>query len=1153
VNKAAVDKMVSLNIINGRDTGNFDPKGIVTRSEMIKMISVAMSGGVDPKLTTTVTSFTDTQNHWAAGYIEFGLNQGIVAGMGNKTFAPDQGVTGNQAAKMLLVALGYDATYENLTGPSWALSTMKIARQKGLFDDLGSIDANAPLTRDNAAQMVFNFCNANMVKYTFGISGSGSSISGVKQAEDIIIGNSNEKKYETILTKYYKLIDGTEGYLNGWTYDKEKKEYKYSINKNGMGTLATDVNTQYKTTQDFTGLFGMKVKLYYKDKNNNGSYDSNDDTIYDIAAKDSKKMLTGGVVGDWDTIKADDTDFTMNGTKYKLTGEAKDVKVYEFGKNADLGNAVHLDNYQDAIKVNPYTFDLIDNNGDGEADAIVVHPFTVKKITYVDSKGVTTDAKTYKFDDADIYKDAAKSDWAMITASDYSATKRDTLTKITLVTGEISSVKSASKIVIDGKTYENANGVTGDTTYKIGNKMELAVVNGYIFNAKKLTSTANKESVLLVIEADKVGTGTEKGTQKVSAVFSDGVKRTITVDEVNDYTVKDEGVAGTAEAGDHFLAYAGSQPVADKTIYAATYTLYSYNKDKDGNYELTPYNYAGNAKDYDNGYTAGAGTYFKDGKLVAGGSNSIRFDDDAVVFYYYKKTDGSTEYKVATGATVTKWAEIKDTKGMTGFAYTNEKDGFQYAQLAVLDMQNVVPSDDTTLYGYLTKGPELIKMGDDYYYLLKIWNGTTTDDFYAKGTDSQSTLGSSTKSMEDDANVAKGTPISYKAAGENAGKKIIDSVKSLQYTANAIVAYTDGKSFVGMQNKEKESSLKDLKITSDTKVIRFGSIKKETATGNGITIAKETTVGSGVYVNNCYVEAKTDGDIKVLIIDNDSSVSATGVTSTVTAAQADTQAKLTELFKAADTVEVTGAYAPTTAITIASGKTLKVTGAMTVNAAADSTITGTLDVTGAITGGAKLVVEGKLIAGNTLDDVKNVTSTGSVDATGAITNVTANAGTINATAAITTVAANTGTINAGTTIGEITSNAATGIINATGAITTVTANGGIINVKETLAIKTLPAAMAGTIVIDAGKTLTITDATDIATINKITGAAATAKLTLTAGSNTPYATATMNTFYTSAANGTEVADANLGAATSYTWKDSNTGLAGDQLAWVADV
>ena len=107
VNKEAVTVLTTLNVINGKDDGSYDPTGIVTRAEMAKIICVILNGGSDPALGASTThTYTDTVNHWAEPYIEYCTQLGIVAGKGNGTFDPNGTVTATEADKMLLVALG---------------------------------------------------------------------------------------------------------------------------------------------------------------------------------------------------------------------------------------------------------------------------------------------------------------------------------------------------------------------------------------------------------------------------------------------------------------------------------------------------------------------------------------------------------------------------------------------------------------------------------------------------------------------------------------------------------------------------------------------------------------------------------------------------------------------------------------------------------------------------------------------------------------------------------------------------------------------------------------------------------------------------------------------------------------------------------------
>ena len=169
-NKEAVDVCTTLNIIAGMEDGSYRPANNVTRAQMCKMICVALNGGKEPTLGTNATPTfsdvrTDPSSSWAESFIESCNSQGIVSGVGGGRFSPSGSVTGTQAARMLLVALGYRADQEGFTGDAWAINVNTIASAKGLYKGIESIDANAALSRDNAAQMIWNALNAYEVEY----------------------------------------------------------------------------------------------------------------------------------------------------------------------------------------------------------------------------------------------------------------------------------------------------------------------------------------------------------------------------------------------------------------------------------------------------------------------------------------------------------------------------------------------------------------------------------------------------------------------------------------------------------------------------------------------------------------------------------------------------------------------------------------------------------------------------------------------------------------------------------------------------------------------------------------------------------------------------------------------------------------------------
>ena len=109
----AVDVMTAIGVLEGHNTGDFAPKGTLTREQAAKIITYMLLGDSADRLSVASTSFSDVAaNHWSAADIEYCTTLGIIAGYGDGRFNPSGTLTGYAFAKMLLTALGYDATTE---------------------------------------------------------------------------------------------------------------------------------------------------------------------------------------------------------------------------------------------------------------------------------------------------------------------------------------------------------------------------------------------------------------------------------------------------------------------------------------------------------------------------------------------------------------------------------------------------------------------------------------------------------------------------------------------------------------------------------------------------------------------------------------------------------------------------------------------------------------------------------------------------------------------------------------------------------------------------------------------------------------------------------------------------------------------------------
>ena len=118
--KKAVAAMSEKKIIGGFTDGSFKPSETLTRAQAAKILCVMLEGADKANaLTNKDTGFADVPaSHWAARFVAYCAEKGIVAGVGNGSFNPDGTLTATAFSKMLLVAFGHAKAGE-LTGGEW--------------------------------------------------------------------------------------------------------------------------------------------------------------------------------------------------------------------------------------------------------------------------------------------------------------------------------------------------------------------------------------------------------------------------------------------------------------------------------------------------------------------------------------------------------------------------------------------------------------------------------------------------------------------------------------------------------------------------------------------------------------------------------------------------------------------------------------------------------------------------------------------------------------------------------------------------------------------------------------------------------------------------------------------------------------------------
>ena len=718
VDTEVVDTLVSLGVVNGYDDGSFKPNGTVTRAEMAKMIYVLRTGNSDASAyNDDKTSFTDIGSHWARGYIKYCQSLGIIAGKSNTKFCPNDKVTAQEAAKMLLVTLGYDPAKAGLTGASWASKTNALADENGLLDDVNTSFTSA-CPRQYAAQLIYNAIFAPTVVWR------DDAYTNVT-----LLGTDNK----TVGEKYMGLKTSV-AVLKGVTKETNKSTYKLSLDAPTTeqlndstiisGSIANNTakiqQSFTKIAKDYSALTNRVVKVLYK----------NSDEVYGVYATDDSSVLNG-VVGDY---KISGGKVKFDGTKYAIKSGAANVKVDTDASNATTyAISTYLKDDTTVGAANKGLNKASDAKAileDDEVKSFEVTSYMVGKVSYVGKDYVNVTNKAASADPSKfsgytkLDKDSCNSDISGLKKDDYviitnskvngklDAVKADT------VEGKITSTRdSGNDVRIDGNWYTSALDDNADIA--LSNTVNVVLKNGYIVcvDDVKIGST----DVALMIEAD-INSGVGKKWQ-ADMLFPDGTRKVVEIDT-------DESTATTTlkSSAPVLVTYeqSGSKYIL-KTIVKNTTT----NK------------YAGYDQHIDG--TSFTKWHVKDGKIL-GGDNGFQsyINDSATIFLKY----GSDDYKVVTGSAMKKWGE---SYKFSADLLADNSNGYPYAKVGFInstDSKNPTGSDKT--YAYIFGVENNAKDADNNEYVeYNVWNGSemttlkvkqSASNFYKEGTVVEYTL-----------------------------------------------------------------------------------------------------------------------------------------------------------------------------------------------------------------------------------------------------------------------------------------------------------------------------------------------------------------------------------------------------------------------------
>jgi len=570
----AVNVLCALEIIDGKPDGSFAPEETVTRSQMAKMIAVAMNGGSETNTgVKTTPSFTDIKGHWAESYIEYCADLGIISGRGDGTFDPDATVTAIEATKMVLTAMGFDAEAYKLNGAKWATRTDEVARtmtglgwyttegsgssatttyhgEPNMYDELAGVVMAAPATRDTAAQLIWNgLQNRTRTVQPTTTDGGGTEWTYITNSATLLNQRYSANVYTgTFSGNYYTGATSTKGEIkvNSWTFP-----YDLDISN-----------------------IGEEVKIIWKDgtRGTKGRLDSKD-VIYGVF-NTGASVVVNSIKGNVKDQKSDKAQINIDGTTYDTANRVTVVtnymvsagKSYSAINGSDKGDGANSALTEALKGKNGDTIKAIIDPDSDKIETIYVTTSEIAAVTAVNSSKVSINngVGALTIDGNDLDEDLKRGDVVVVTTLyQEDATDEDAYTivrKAETVEGEVKGYKKNETVKLDdtnykikdeaaklftsipdvsGKIVESFNDGSNSENTVIGEDVTLYMVNGYVGAAVQTSESATNYSLILEVKADgKQGSAFD--VLQLQVMDGEGTKSIITVsDDSDNYRDKD--------------------------------------------------------------------------------------------------------------------------------------------------------------------------------------------------------------------------------------------------------------------------------------------------------------------------------------------------------------------------------------------------------------------------------------------------------------------------------------------------------------------------------------------------------------------------------------------------------------------------------------
>ena len=401
----AVTMLSKLGIINGYEDGTFLPDNTITRAEAAKVLVCALNAEDSAKGMADQELFTDVpKTHWAAGYVNYAANFGIIAGRGNGIFDPESPVSYEEIVKMVVAMLGYTPV-ANIKG-GYPTGYLYVANSVAKITKGATGTTGDAAKRWVVARLVFNSLETKIMEPE---KWSASDPEYIKGEDTLLKDYLEVTKVEGVITDTFLAkadfqdkedqdVDLLISTIDGKT-KRALENDNISYNSMPGDTYTVDANGTY--AEDY---LGYTVVAYVKD------FDEGSDVLVAIAPKANKNTTLEVAFDDFEADTVDNTNSKYiefeyyanvddeDTTKGKISKKNDDFYVYQNGRldsslNSDTAIANFIDQFNTDYDAEEGYIRFVDNDGDNYADYLFVE--TINDEYVVDS--IT--AKSYKIED----------------------------------------------------------------------------------------------------------------------------------------------------------------------------------------------------------------------------------------------------------------------------------------------------------------------------------------------------------------------------------------------------------------------------------------------------------------------------------------------------------------------------------------------------------------------------------------------------------------------------------------------------------------------------------------------------------------------------------------------------------------------------------